>query len=170
MTRYASRITNRWYGKKIVPSDNQGLPCGAPFSGYHVGDDLEVDQTELNADVPVYSIADGQVRQVSTVGGYGGLIVMQYTLNNQTVTAYYGHVNIARASVKAGDSVRAGEQLAVLGNACSTQTSGERKHLHFAIHKGSAIDVRGYAPTPDQLAAWLNPKETLAAVGAQEPK
>lgn len=169
VTTYTKRITNRWYGKSIVPSDSKAVPCGAPFSGLHVGDDLEVTSAELHKDVPVYSIADGTIRQARTVSGYGGLLVIQYTLNGQPVTAYYGHVNLARTTVQPGDSVTAGQQLTVLGNACSTQTGGERKHLHFALHSNTTIDVKGYVTSLAALSAWVNPKETLAALHAQEP-
>lgn len=169
ITNYVSRMTNRWYGKKITAADSKGLPCGAPFTGYHDGDDLETTPAEAAIDVPVYAIADGTVREAQHVNGYGGLIVIQHKLGNQTVTAYYGHISLAKTTMKASQTVKAGQQISVLGQGCSAETDNERKHLHFALHKGTAIDVRGYAPTLAELTAWINPKDTLAYLHAQEP-
>ncbi len=161
ISRYNERITNRWYGKAITAADRQSLPCGAAFHGFHTGDDLEVTSDELNQEVPVFAITDGIVRQVGTVGGYGGLLVIQYNLDGQTVTAYYGHINLSKTVVKKGDIVKPGQKVSILGDNCSSQTAGERKHLHFAIHKGSLIDVRGYVQTESELQSWLNPKEIV---------
>jgi len=48
-----------------------------------------------------------------------------------------------------------------LGKGYSDETDGERKHLHFAIHKGTKIDVRGYVQTKGELQDWLNPLPLL---------
>ncbi len=169
ITNYASRITNRWYGKLITAADSKSLACGQPYQGYHTGDDLEVTKTELNQPVPVFAIARGTVLSAGPVSGYGGLIVIEHNLGNQTVTAYYGHINLSQTTVTQGQTVQAGQQITVLGDNCSSQTGGERKHLHFAIHQGSAVDVRGYVPNQATLANWLNPKENLASLNAQTP-
>lgn len=169
ISNYASRKTLKWYGKKVTATDNKAEMCGANFTGYHTGDDLEILSGELNIDVPVYSIAAGVVRQVSAVSGYGGLIVIEYNLNNQIVTAYFGHINLASAQVKVGDQVKAGQKLANLGAACTAQTDGERKHLHFAIRQGTAIDVRGYVQTQSELSAWLDPTLLLGKLSPANP-
>jgi murein DD-endopeptidase MepM/ murein hydrolase activator NlpD len=169
ISNYINRITNRHYGQSITATNREGLPCGAAFSGLHTGDDLEVTSDELNKEVPVYAITDGTVRQASQVSGYGGLIVIQHQLNDQTVTAYYGHINLSKTTVKTNDKVKAGQPITVLGDACSSQTDNERKHLHFAIHQGDALNVKGYVTSQADLAAWLNPKETLEGLKAQNP-
>ncbi len=169
MTRYTTRITNRSYAQKITPEDSKPLACGDPFEGLHTGDDLEVSSSELEGDSPVYAIADGTVLDVAEVSGYGGLIVTQHTINGQTYTAYYGHISTAKTTIKAKDAVTAGQRITVLGANCSAETSNERKHLHFALHKGSEVDVKGYASAAE-ISEWVNPKELLAQLGAQEPK
>ena len=58
-------------------------------------------------------------------------------------------------------SIKAGDIIGYLGQGCSQQTDFERKHLHFAIHKGDSIDVRGYVPTLNELSSWLDPKIEL---------
>lgn len=169
MTSYAARITNRGYGKVITHNDDDTLACGADFEGYHTGDDLEVPDNELESEVPVYAVANGTVRQRSNVNGYGGLIVIEHTLEGQTVTAYYGHINLAQTTLTPGSSVRAGERISILGKGCSSETDGERKHLHFAIHKGKDVAVKGYINSRDELNDWINPLDTLNRLGAKNP-
>jgi murein DD-endopeptidase MepM/ murein hydrolase activator NlpD len=156
--RYGERKTLKYFGKLVTSADTAKEVCGKNYTGYHTGDDLEIFSDEIDKDVPVYSIADGKVRQVGHTNGYGGLIVIQYTLNNQIVTAYYGHIVLSSATIKAGDLVQAGQQIATLGKQCSSETDGERKHLHFAIHQGTSINVKGYVQTQAELSAWIDPK------------
>jgi murein DD-endopeptidase MepM/ murein hydrolase activator NlpD len=166
ISNYASRLTFRYYGLYVTPAQ-QASPCGAPFTGYHDGDDLETTAAEQNIDVQVYAIAAATVRQVGYVSGYGGLMVLGTNIDGQDYTIYYGHINLASVTVGTGGSVTTGEKLADLGAACSTETDGERKHLHFAIHKGTGIDVRGYVPDQATLANWVNPSEFLKNLGAK---
>lgn len=167
ISNYADRLTKRVYGEKTTLADASKFICGARFAGYHNGDDLETTEAEKDAEVPIYAIADGTVKQVSRVGGYGGLIIIQHQLADQTVTADYGHVSLDKTTIKASDTVKAGQQISILGDACSTETDGERKHLHFGLHKGSTVDVKGYVKTQADLSEWLNPKSTLSSLGAR---
>ncbi len=161
VSNYEQRITAKTFGQLVTAQDAKKFPCGAPFTGYHTGDDLEIFPTELSTDVPVYSIADGKIISVSHISGYGGLIVISYTLGSQPVTAYYGHINLASSLVKPNEEVKAGAKLAILGNACSSQTDFERKHLHFALHRGTQIDYRGYVSSQVDLSGWLDPNMEL---------
>lgn len=170
ITRYESRITNRDHGKSTTVADSRGFPCGGQFEGIHVGDDLEVSSEEVSQEVPVFAIADGSVVQASVVGGYGGLLVTKHTINDQALTIYYGHIDLGQLKVKKGEAFKAGQLLTYLGDQCSSETSNERKHLHFAIHKGSSVDVRGYVKTQAELANWLDPTEFLKSLKADEPK
>lgn len=159
ISNYDQRITAKTFGQLITPEDAKKLPCGALFSGFHTGDDLETTPEEANQDIPVYSIADGKVLSVSHISGYGGMIVASYILGPQQVTAYYGHIDLASATIKPNEDVRAGEKLAILGKACSAETDFERKHLHFALHKGTGVDYRGYVSSASELSDWLDPQE-----------
>lgn len=125
------------------------------FSGYHLGDDFEV--ADLSQKTPVFAIAPGVVSHVSWVSGYGGVIRIQHDIDDQIVTAIYGHVNIDSVTVTAGDRVERGDELAVLGSDKSRQTDGERIHLHFALYPGTEDRLAGYARDVDELARWINP-------------
>jgi hypothetical protein len=46
--------------------------------------------------------------------------------------------------------------LAVLGTGFSTETDGERKHLHLGIHKGTAINILGYVQNSSELNNWVD--------------
>lgn len=169
MTNYESRITNRGHGKSITAADSEPLRCGDPFAGLHVGDDVEATEAELAQDVPVFSIADGMIKQVEVVDGYGGLIVIEHQIGGQIITAYYGHVDLTDEKLSIGGKVTAGQKLTLLGEDCSAETSNERMHLHFSIRPGTSLDVRGYVDTKAELDRWLNPLQYLIENKAKEP-
>ncbi len=170
MTNYSTRIKLREFGKLVVPGDMNSLVCGFAFSGYHTADDLEVFPAEKEAAIPVFAFAKGTIIEAQTVSGYGGLIVLRNEIENTIVTSYYGHIDLNSMIKTTGDVVEAGEKIAELGEGCSSETGGERKHLHFAIMNGEEIDFRGYVNTQAELIHWLNPSEILGSVSAREPR
>ncbi len=147
---YAARRTSKTFGEYIQDR----------FRGYHVGDDVEF--VDVAAEVPVVAIAEGSVEEVEWVSGYGGLIRMKHTIENDTVTALYGHVDLKSAEVEVGDSVKIGQFLANLGDHESQETDGERKHLHFGLYRGSERRMDGYEATPEAVSTWLNPQDFFA--------
>jgi murein DD-endopeptidase MepM/ murein hydrolase activator NlpD len=150
---FISGQTKKKFGQYITPATSPVQP--EKFTGYHTGVDIEVPQDET--DVPVFALADGNVLFVGRVNGYGGVIIMQFIYQDQSYTALYGHIRLSSSSLKQGDQVMRGQQLAVLGSPNSAETDGERKHLHFAIHQGTALEYRGYVQKPAELSNWLDP-------------
>lgn len=155
IAEYATRRTFKAFGEYI--SDR--------FNGYHVGDDVEYTGTET--EVAVNAIADGTVKQVSRVSGYGGLIIIEHTFEDKTVTALYGHIDLSSATVSSGDTVSKGQFIANLGAGESDETDGERKHLHFAVFEGTDSRLNGYEQTAGGVNEWLNPQDLLTAYGLQ---
>lgn len=162
ISNYPERIKIRKFGQYFGPADPlPKMPCGKAFVGFHTGDDLEILPGEENTDVSVLVVADGKIASARFVNGYGGLLVETATLAGEPVTIYYGHLDLDSIDKKVGDEVKAGEQIAVLGKGCSKETDRERKHLHFAIKKGTDIDFRGYVQSEQALSAWDNPAKLL---------
>lgn len=127
------------------------------FTGYHVAEDVEFTDA-LDEEIPIVAIADGTVDRINQVGGYGGLITVQHNINNRTVTALYGHIDLESSDLNAGDQVEMGQFLANLGDHESTETDGERKHLHFGLYEGTDDRVSGYVDSQNKVSNWINPQ------------
>ena len=157
VANYKTGQTKKPFGIYITPATSPVQP--ERFTGYHTG--VDVEQIQDNTDVPVYAIYNGTVCYVNYVSGYGGVIVIEFSHQNQTYTALYGHIRLASATVKMGDNVTKSEQLAVLGTGYSTETDNERKHLHFSIHEGSSVVLAGYVQNQSELSAWIDPDSII---------
>lgn len=147
---YFSRITKKSFGTYVTPLRSPVQP--EKFTGYHNAVDVEFDDDA--SPVPVYAIGDGEIIQAQWVSGYGGLIVLRTIINGEQLYVLYGHLNTE--SMTPQTVVTKGDQLAVLGDAYSRDTDGERKHLHFGIRKGT-LDIRGYVQSQVELTGWVDP-------------
>lgn len=150
MKRAAERIDKKPFGVKI-PLDNSDR-----FSGYHIGIDYEIFENEKDIDVSVFAICDGKLLKKEKVSGYGGLLVQECELMSQLVTVLYGHVQLSSTKQEVGDNILLGDFLSLLGKAFSSDTGGERKHLHLGIHKGIEIDIRGYIQSQSDFKNWID--------------
>lgn len=159
LDRPTERITKKFFGTYVTPQHSPVQP--ERFTGFHTGVDFETFPSEANTDVPVVAACSGKVRAAQYVSGYGGVLVQQCVVAGQTVTALYGHVRLTSVSVKVGATLNAGTQFAMLGTGYSSETNGERKHLHFSLHKGTAIVWKGYVSTKGALGDWLDPQQYL---------
>lgn len=141
------------------PADN---PIDPPerFAGYHVATDVEVGADELNKDVNVYAICTGDVVYSGFASGYGGLVVQHCTINNEDATVIYGHLSLLNLPGH-GVTMNSGDIVTVLAPARSYESDGNRKHLHLGIHKGTAIDMRGYVQTKEEVSDYINPMSIL---------
>ncbi len=140
------------------------------FHGYHTGEDAEVPPEDLapgeNQLVPVRAVADGLVVYLSDVDGYGGVIILQHELEDESIQTLYGHVDLGSTTLKTGDRVEKGQFLVNLGADKSKETDGERQHLHFAVYPGTEVQLQGYVNSPAELSAWMNPYDFFLAYGA----
>jgi murein DD-endopeptidase MepM/ murein hydrolase activator NlpD len=139
------------------------------FKGWHSGVDLEAFEGELpdGVLVPVYAVHDGRVAYTGSLSGYGGVILV--AIDGAERMALYGHVKLPGLK-KAGERVVSGEAIAYLGNHFSTETAGERKHLHFGIYKGTGNYFRGHeASSSDMRRRWEDPLAYLRSLGAASP-
>ena len=152
ISRPQERVTKKPFGIYITPKTSPVQP--EKFQGYHTGTDFETFPEEADTDVPILAICTGKLLQKRTATGYGGLLVQACNLDGQAVTVVYGHIKLSSVSAKVGDELKRAEQIAVLGKGYSSETSGERKHLHLGIHNGTSIVILGYVQSQSALSAW----------------
>ncbi len=115
---------------------------GAARSGHmHSGHDMFAD-----AGTPLIAVADAVVADVGSDGGQGNYVHLYDPKRRQTYI--YMHM-IEAPQVKAGDQVRAGEQVGGLG--CTGSCFGD--HLHFEIRDGKGFAAEAHNPLPS-LEDW----------------
>lgn len=154
-----SRITKKPFGIYITPKNSPVQP--EKFTGYHTGADFETTPAEANEAIDVPAICNGKLILKKYASGYGGVVVQSCNRNGQAVTVIYGHLQLASIDQLVGQVINEGNTIGVLGKGYSTETDGERKHLHLAIHKGSAINILGYVQKKSDLSAWFDPATIL---------
>ncbi len=148
VAEFKKRITKKFFGTYVTPQNSPVKP--ERFTGYHTG--VDVEYGDVSGQVKVMAIDSGKVIMAGPVGGYGQVVVIQH----QRYLSLYGHVV---PSVKVGQVVAKGEKIAILGKAYSSETGGERKHLHLGIINGLKIDYRGYVQNYNELSGWINPMD-----------
>lgn len=151
---WQARVTKKPFGIYVSPTDSPVSP--ERFTGYHTGVDFETFADEQNVDVPIMAICSGKLLLKEYASGYGGVAVQSCTLNGEAVTIIYGHLRLSSIIPAKGKLLTAGEKFAVLGTGYTSETDGERKHLHLGIHKGTSINILGYVQTQAALAQWLD--------------
>lgn len=149
------RVTKKSFGIFITPTNSPVQP--EKFSGYHTGVDFEIFPDELEIDIEIRAICSGKLLEKRIASGYGGVVVQSCEFEGEPITVIYGHLKLESIKVAVGDDISAGEALGVLGKAYSIETSGERKHLHLGIHKGSKINILGYVTSKSALLNWMDP-------------
>ncbi|WP_329791528.1 M23 family metallopeptidase [Lentzea sp. DG1S-22] len=114
--------------KVVRPADGRfSSGFGARWGTTHLGVDIA-----NTLGTPVVSVADGVVVEAGPASGFGLWIRVRH--GDGTVTVY-GHVD--RILVPVGHEVRAGRQIATMGN--RGQSTGP--HLHFEVWAGGSRKV-----------------------------
>lgn len=88
---------------------------------------------------PVFATADGVVAYLNEKSGlsnYGRYVILRHTIDGVEIYSLYAHLREIRAGLKAGQSVKTGETIAILGRSTNTGEgiSKERAHLHFELN------------------------------------
>lgn len=151
----AKRVTKKPFGILIDQATSPVQP--ERFGGYHTGVDFETFSSEAMTDVVVRAICSGEVLVKRQASGYGGVIATSCTVDGEDVTVVYGHLRLSSVTVKMGERVVVGEEIGILGTGGSSETDGERKHLHLGIHRGSTPTLLGYVSTLSALSDWIDP-------------
>lgn len=153
------RVTKKPFGLYVAPNNSPVKP--EKFTGYHTGVDFEILPGEENKDIAVSAVCAGKLLLKKSATGYGGVAVESCKLNGNDITVIYGHLKLSSISIKIGQAITAGETIGILGQGYSSETGGERKHLHLGIHKGVAVNLLGYVPDKKLLSGWLNALDYL---------
>nr|WP_026360365.1 M23 family metallopeptidase [Amycolatopsis nigrescens] len=117
--------------KVVIPAEGTFTSgFGARWGTSHLGIDIA-----NSIGTPIVAAADGTVLEAGPASGFGLWVRVQ--LSDGTIHVY-GHMN--SFSVKAGQKVKAGQQIAEIGN--RGQSTGP--HLHFEVwtSAGKKIDPR----------------------------
>lgn len=155
LDRANERITKKPFGKFVTPQNSPVSP--EKFYGYHTAVDFEIFPEEENIDVAVKAVCSGKLLEKRMATGYGGVAVQSCQLDETSITVIYGHLNLDSIKSAEGDDINVGEALGILGRGYSSETSGERKHLHLGFHKGAGINILGYVSNESDLSNWLDP-------------
>lgn len=87
---------------------------------------------------PVQSIADGTVRIATESGGnYGVTVYIDHIIDGALITSHYSHMQYGSLRVEAGDTVKVGDIIGLVGNTGRSYGA----HMHFElIVNDSTID------------------------------
>jgi len=80
---------------------------------------------------PVLATADGTVAYINArpaLSDYGNYIVLRHQIEGLEIYSLYAHLREVRAGLKAGQAVKTGEQIAIMGRTANTR-QGDRKSV-----------------------------------------
>ena len=88
---------------------------------------------------PVMATAEGTVAYINTHSGlsnYGNYIVLHHRIEGLDIYSLYAHLHEVRRDLKVGQSVKAGEPIAIMGRTANTHEgiSKDRAHVHFELN------------------------------------
>lgn len=140
-------------GTQIVGTGQFCNPCpGATLTStfgyrefqneFHKGIDLGTGSSNL----PTLAVADGVVVIAGWSDSAGNWVVIDH--GNGLVTKYMHHISL---NVKAGDSVKKGQQIGLSGNTGNSFGN----HLHFQVEvNDEAVDPKPYFGTDSGITGW----------------
>ena len=107
----------------------------------HEGIDIRCLQRDKHGEPadPVLATADGTVVYFSThpsLSNYGNYLVIRHLVEGMEIYSLYAHLHEIRRDLKVGQSVKAGEMVAVMGRTANTHEgiSKARAHVHFELN------------------------------------
>ncbi len=129
--------------KEAIITSPFGPRGGLPHNG------ADLAQPGGASDKPIFAARDGDVIAAGPADGFGQWIVLRHEVDGKRVDTVYGHMYPDGVFVKQGDKVKAGQEIAKIGN--NGQSTGP--HLHFEIWDGghSSLGGNGKPIDPDEM-------------------
>ncbi|GGH36470.1 M23 family metallopeptidase [Microbacterium album] len=88
---------------------------------------------------PIQAIADGVVRVATEAGGaYGVHVTIDHVIDGQVVTSHYAHMQYGSMRVRAGQEVKVGDVIGLVGN--TGRSYGAHLHFEIRVNGGTSID------------------------------
>lgn len=159
------RSTQVWPGGWLDASPFAQLYFrGTPQEAYHTGADLNLPR-DADARAPVYACASGVVVFAAALPTWGNVIIIKHdplrTDKGMVLYSRYGHVEAM--TVKVGDRLKRGQQIAKVGNAFGRFAY----HLHFDLSPTTILESRPeHWPArnlQNLLANYVDPKQFILA-------
>ncbi len=107
----------------------------------HEGIDIRCLQRDKNGEPadPVNTTSDGTVAYInrkSALSNYGNYIILRHTIDGIEIYSTYAHLREVREDLKAGSTIKSGEQIGVMGRTANTRQgiSKDRAHVHFELN------------------------------------
>jgi murein DD-endopeptidase MepM/ murein hydrolase activator NlpD len=108
---------------------------------FHEGLDIRCLQRDKHGEAtdPVLATADGTVVYFNKRPGlsnYGNYIVLRHQIEGLEIYSLYAHLSEIRDGLRIGQTVKAGEPVAVMGRTANTHEgiSKDRAHVHFELN------------------------------------
>jgi murein DD-endopeptidase MepM/ murein hydrolase activator NlpD len=150
----------------VGPPDGSGYSAPWPFgyysdryNGIHTGEDWIYRGGGSSQGKPVYAIGHGTVTYAQPLGwgiDQGVVIVRHVFADGHTVLSFYGHLDPSSVVLRAGDCVKRGDQVGIVGNPRG------RPHLHFEIrHQLPDAPGPGYWSVDPRRAGWEIPTDYI---------
>jgi len=84
---------------------------------------------------PIYAIADGVVSASEFSGSFGQHVYMDHVINGQKVESIYGHMLAGSSPLVAGQSVKVGDLIGLVGSTGASTGA----HLHLEVHLDGVV-------------------------------
>jgi len=107
----------------------------------HEGLDIRCVQRDKHAEPtdPVMATADGTVAYFNlkpSLSTFGNYVVLRHLIDGLEIYSTYAHLGSIRPGLKAGQAVKAGEPVGIMGRTANTREtiSKDRAHVHFELN------------------------------------
>ena len=140
-------MTSCFKGKFKVTSPRGYRTLGGSKE-YHGGMDL----VAMGSDKSVYAIADGKVDAAPYEAGGFGYYVRQILPDGRRI--YYGHMAKGSVCVKAGQTIKKGDKLGVMGS--TGNSTGAHTHIELRV-KGTSkesLDISEFTGIPNKIGIY----------------